>query len=89
MSRERLAAYERRWDGEKGWDWRLQRIVGELLYDFDAGQQDEFVRASGEFSQAGLDRLQQYDLSIRDLLRLYPARASDFLKLPRVARHLV
>ncbi|KAB7516103.1 FAD-dependent oxidoreductase [Halosegnis rubeus] len=89
VSRERLAAYERRWDGEKGWDWRLQRIVGELLYDFDAGQQDEFVRASGEFSRAGLDRLQQYDLSIRDLLRLYPARASDFLKLPRVARHLV
>lgn len=88
VSRERLAGYEQRWNGEKGWDWRLQRIVGELLYDFDAGQQDEFVRASGEFSQAGLDRLQRYDLSVRDLLRLYPARASDLLKLPRVARHL-
>ncbi|RNJ25495.1 NAD(P)/FAD-dependent oxidoreductase [Halosegnis longus] len=88
VSRERLAAYEQRWNGEKGGDWRLQRVVGELLYDFDAGQQDEFVRASGEFSRAGLDRLQQYELTLRDLLRLYPARASDVLKLPRVARHL-
>ena len=87
-SRDRLAAYERRWNAEKGDEWRLQRIVGELLYDFDAGQQDEFVRSSGAFSQAGLDRLQRYELTLADLLRLYPARASDLSKLPRVARHL-
>ncbi|MDZ7745132.1 MAG: NAD(P)/FAD-dependent oxidoreductase [Halobacteriales archaeon] len=87
-SRDRLAEYERHWNSEKGGKWRLQRIVGELLYDFDAGQQNGFVRASGEFSQAGLNRLQRYELTVRDLLRLYPARASDVLKLPRVARHL-
>jgi len=36
LSREFLSAYERRWNRENGTDWRLQNILGELLYDFDA-----------------------------------------------------
>jgi digeranylgeranylglycerophospholipid reductase len=87
-SRERLAAYERRWNERKGRRWRTQRIVGELLYDFDPDQQERFVRAAGRLSPAQLDRLQRYDLTLRDLLGLYPFRPGDLRKLPALVRHL-
>ena len=87
-SRSRLAAYERRWNDEKGGAWKLQRAVGELLYDFDPGQQDRFVRAAGGMSPAQLDRLQRYELTIPDLLELYPFQLSDLWKAPALARHI-
>ena len=87
-SRERLAPYERRWNDEKGLHWRVQRIVGELLYDFDADRQTRFVRKAGRMDRAGARRLQQYELSARDYLSLYPFDPSDVGKLPRLLRHV-
>jgi digeranylgeranylglycerophospholipid reductase len=88
LSREFLSAYERRWNRENGTDWRLQHILGELLYDFDADQQDHFVENCGRLSPAQLDRLQRYDLTLRDLLGLYPFSIADLVKIPRLTRHL-
>jgi len=87
-SRERLAAYERRWDRQKGRDWKRQRVVGELLYDFDARQQDRFVERAARLSPAQLDRLQRYELGLSDLLELYPFEAADLRKAPKLLRHL-
>ena len=88
-SREMLARYEQRWNDEKGSKWKTQRIVGELLYDFDAHQQDAFVRKSGDLSPEQLDRLQQYELSLPDLLSLYPFKVRDIPKAPTLLRHVV
>jgi digeranylgeranylglycerophospholipid reductase len=86
-SREALSAYERRWNREKGPKWKLQRVVGELLYDFDADQQNRFVRKAGRLSAAQTDRLQRYELTLRDLLSLYPFRLGDLSKAPTLLRH--
>jgi digeranylgeranylglycerophospholipid reductase len=88
VSRERLAAYERRWREEKGRAWTLQRVVGELLYDFDADQQDRFVRKVDGLSPAATERLRTYELSFRDLVGLYPFAPKDLVKVPRLMRHL-
>lgn len=88
-SREALVEYERRWNREKGPKWRMQRIVGELLYDFDARQQTRFVERAGRLSDEQLDRLQRYELTVRDLLALYPFEPRDVSKAPRLLRHLV
>jgi len=87
-SRERLVEYGRRWNREKGRDWKLQRMVGELLYDFDPGRQDRFVRKAGNLTAGQVDRLQRYDLRIRDLLALYPFDLGDVRELPALIRHL-
>ncbi|MFC6975973.1 NAD(P)/FAD-dependent oxidoreductase [Halomicroarcula sp. GCM10025709] len=87
-SRSGLAPYERRWNDEKGGAWKLQRAVGELLYDFAPVQQDRFVRAAGGMSPRQLDRLQRYELTIPDLLELYPFQFSDLWKAPALARHI-
>jgi digeranylgeranylglycerophospholipid reductase len=87
VSRAALAPYERRWNAEKGSRWRTQRVVGELLYDFTPAQQDRFVRRAGGLSGDQLDRLQRYDLSLRDLLSLYPFDPRDLWKLPALLRH--
>jgi digeranylgeranylglycerophospholipid reductase len=87
-SRERLAAYEQRWNGENGRKWQTQRMVGELLYDFDADQQNRFVHNAGDLSDAQTVRLQQYDLTIRDLLSLYPFKPKDIRKAPTLLRHI-
>jgi hypothetical protein len=59
-----------------------------LLYDFDADQQARFVRKAGGMDRAGACRLQQYELSARDYLSLYPFDPSDIGKLPRLLRHV-
>ncbi len=87
-SREALAPYERRWNREKGQTWRTQRMIGELLYDFSPAQQDGFVRRAGRLSKAQLERFQQYELTVRDLLGLYPPAARDLRKLPTLLRHV-
>jgi digeranylgeranylglycerophospholipid reductase len=87
-SRDRLAGYERRWNRERGRRWKLQRIVGELLYDFDASQQDRFVENADALTDDQVRRLQRYDLTIRDLLELYPFDPGDLRKLPLLARHV-
>jgi digeranylgeranylglycerophospholipid reductase len=87
-SRERLAVYEDRWNDEKGIDWRIQRIVCELLYDFTAGQQRQFVTSAGRLSDAQVDRLQRYELTLRDYLELYPFDASDLSKVRELVRHV-
>ncbi|MBO4248488.1 NAD(P)/FAD-dependent oxidoreductase [Halomicrobium sp. IBSBa] len=88
VSRSFLSAYERRWNREKGSNWKRQRIAGELLYDFDAAQQNRFVANSGRLSDAQLDRLQRYELTLPDLLSLYPFRLDDVRKAPTLLRHL-
>jgi digeranylgeranylglycerophospholipid reductase len=87
-SRGGLAPYERRWNDQKGFHWRIQRIVGELLYDFDADQQARFVRKAGRLDREGAARLQRYELSLRDYLSLYPFDPSDVRKVPRLLRHV-
>jgi digeranylgeranylglycerophospholipid reductase len=87
-SREKLSAYESRWNREKGSKWKTQRMVGELLYDFDAEQQDQFVRKSGQLSPAQADRLQRYELTLGDLLGLYPFKLKDVPKAPTLLRHV-
>jgi digeranylgeranylglycerophospholipid reductase len=88
VSRDRLLAYERRWNAEKGRNWRVQRIVGELLYDFDADQQDRFVRNADALRSNQVDRLQRYELTLGDLLGLYPFKLRDVPKLPALLRHV-
>jgi hypothetical protein len=63
-------------------------MVGELLYDFTPDQQNRFVRASGRLSDAAADRLQRYELSVRDYLSLYPFTPRDLRKVPKLLRHL-
>ncbi len=87
-SRERLREYERRWNDAKGWSWKLQRVVSELLYDFDADQQDEFVRRVDDLSRSAAERLRRYDLDPLSLARLYPFKRKDLSKLPRVVSYL-
>jgi digeranylgeranylglycerophospholipid reductase len=87
-SRSHLIGYQRRWNREKGSKWRTQRIVGELLYDFDAGRQNRFVRNAGRLSDDQADRLQRYELALPDLVSLYPFDPRDVLKLPTLLRHL-
>ncbi|MDS0474629.1 NAD(P)/FAD-dependent oxidoreductase [Natrinema sp. 1APR25-10V2] len=87
-SRGTLSAYEERWNRERGSKWKIQRIVGELLYDFDADQQNAFVRNVGRLSDEQARRLQRYDLTIRDLMSLYPFRPKDLLKAPALLRHV-
>ena len=89
LSRDRLCPYEERWNREYGDRWRLQRILSDLLYDFTPGQQDRFVRAIERLSDGGADRLQRYDLSVRDLLTLYPFEPRDLQKAPGFARQLL
>lgn len=88
-SRERLRAYEERWNREYGGRWRLQRLLSDLLYDFTPSQQDRFVRAIARLGDGGADRLQRYDLTVRDLLTLYPFEPRDLRKLPGLVRQLV
>lgn len=88
LSRERLRAYEERWNREYGGRWRLQRVLSDLLYDFTPDQQDRFVRAVERLGDGGADRLQRYDLSVRDLLTLYPFEPRDLRKAPGLARQL-
>lgn len=87
-SRERLRAYEQQWNTEKGANWKTQRMVGELLYDFTGSQQNRFVANADQLSGDQADRLQRYDLTLRDLLGLYPITLTDLPKLPTVVRHL-
>ena len=87
-SREALATYERDWDERKGRNWKLQQMIGELLYDFDADQQDRFVRKAGDLSVAQVRRLQRYELSVSDLLGLYPFKLRDLRKVPALLGHL-
>jgi digeranylgeranylglycerophospholipid reductase len=88
-SREFLAAYERRWNREKGPKWKTQRVVGELLYDFDAAQQDRFVERVDRLSARQADRLQRYELTLSDLLGLYPFKPKDLPKVPTLLRHVL
>lgn len=87
-SRARLRAYEERWNREYGGKWRLQRLLSDLLYDFTPSQQDRFVRAIERLGDGGADRLQRYDLSVRDLLTLYPFEPRDLEKVPGLLRQL-
>ena len=87
-SRERLAQYEARWNREKGSKWKTQRMIGELLYDFDAEQQDRFVRNAGDLSAAQAERLQRYELTLSDLVGLYPFKLKDVPKAPTLFRHV-
>ncbi|WP_123539122.1 NAD(P)/FAD-dependent oxidoreductase [Halosimplex salinum] len=87
-SRERLSVYEDAWNDEKGLQWRIQRIVCELLYDFTPEQQRRFVTSAGRLSDAQVGRLQAYELTVGDYLDLYPFDPSDLSKLPAIARHV-
>jgi len=89
VSRERLTAHERQWNAENGHQYRLQRLVGNLLYDFDADQQRRFVRNVGRLSETQLDRFERYEPTVRDLLDLYPAAPRDARKLPTLLRYVV
>jgi digeranylgeranylglycerophospholipid reductase len=88
VTRDALAAYETRWNREKGPKWKLQRVVGELLYDFDGEQQDRFVANAGTLSEEQTARLQRYELTVPDLLGLYPFKLKDTRKLPALVRHV-
>lgn len=87
-SRSKLVEYEKRWNREKGSKWKTQRMVGELLYDFDIDQQDGFVQKTGKLSSKQADRLQRYELTFLDLISLYPFKLKDMLKAPALLRHL-
>lgn len=87
-SRRSLSAYEERWNRDKGPKWKTQRVVGELLYDFDADQQNGFVRKIGQLSDEQAKRLQKYELTVADLLSLYPFKLKDIPKVPRLLRHI-
>ena len=85
-SRERLAAYERRWNEQRGGHWRRQNLVSHLLYGFDADQQRRFAEKMGALSPAQVDRFETYDLTLRDYLSIYPYSLRDLGRLPGVLR---
>lgn len=87
-SRRRLREYERRWTDETARKWKLQRAIGELLYHFDADQQDEFVERVDRLSPSEAERLRTYSLSYLDLARLCPFKLNDVPRLPRLVRYL-
>lgn len=87
-SRQFLSAYEERWNQEKGAKWKTHRIVGELLYDFDADQQNQFVRRLGQLTDEQAKRLQKYELTVTELLSLYPFNLEDLPKIPSLIRHI-
>jgi digeranylgeranylglycerophospholipid reductase len=87
-SKGKLIEYEKRWNREKGPKWKTQRMVGELLYDFNADQQNRFVRKAGQLSDKQVDRLQRYELTFSDLLSLYPFQPKDIPKAPTLFRHI-
>lgn len=89
VSRDALVSYEQRWNREKGPKWQTQRVVGELLYDFDTDQQNQFVEKTGQLTDAQAERLQQYELTLSDLLSLYPFKAKDLWKAPTLLRHVL
>jgi digeranylgeranylglycerophospholipid reductase len=89
VSRERLAAYEHRWNAENGHRYRLQRLVGNLLYEFDADQQRRFVENADRLSAAQLDRFERYEPTVGDLLELYPYALQDVRKLPTLLSYVV
>lgn len=88
-SRTDLVEYEKRWNQNKGPKWKTQRMVGELLYDFHADQQNQFVRNAGDLSTEQANRLQRYELTLLDLLSLYPFKAKDIPKAPTLLRHVL
>lgn len=89
VSQAKLVEYEQRWNREKGPNWKTQRMVGELLYDFDADQQNRFVQNVGELSGKQADRLQRYELTLLDLISLYPFKITDIPKGPTLLRHVL
>lgn len=88
VSRERLQEYEDRWNQSKGDNWKIQRIGGELIYDFSPDQQNRFVENIDELSDDEAERLQEYDMSLGDLAKIYPFAFKDIKKAPRLVRHL-
>jgi digeranylgeranylglycerophospholipid reductase len=88
-SESRLRGYERRWNERKGRSWKLQRVVGELLYDFDADQQDAFVERVARLSPTEAEQLRTYSLGPVALARLYPFKFKDVRKFPTLVGHLV
>jgi len=87
-SQQTLSEYERRWNTEKGPKWKTQRMIGELLYDFDSDQQNKFVQNTGRLTDEQAMRLQRYDLTTTDLLSLYPFKMKDIPKIPTLLRHI-
>ncbi|MFC4357379.1 NAD(P)/FAD-dependent oxidoreductase [Halobium salinum] len=88
VSRPWLLPYERRWNDRRGRAWKLQRVVSELLYDFDDAQQDAFVERVAALPPGKAERLRTYELDTLSLARLYPFRPKDLPKLPTILRHL-
>lgn len=88
LSEERLRDYEREWNQEKGRNWGIQRVVGELIYDFSERQQDGFVRRSNQLSDKEVEELRRYDMSLSTLLKLYPPELKDLKKAQKLIRHL-
>lgn len=87
-SEKKLIEYEKRWNRDKGSRWKMQRMVGELLYDFNAEQQNQFVKKAGQLSDTQVSRLQRYELTLIDLLSLYPPKLKDISKVPKLFRHI-
>ncbi|MFB6151483.1 MAG: NAD(P)/FAD-dependent oxidoreductase [Haloarculaceae archaeon] len=83
-SRERLAAYEERWNAARGRHWRRQRLVGELLYEFGPDQQRRFVENVGRLSPPQWERFRRYEPTLRDLLALYPFSLQDARQVPKL-----
>ncbi|MFB6140744.1 MAG: NAD(P)/FAD-dependent oxidoreductase [Halosimplex sp.] len=88
VSRERLAAYERRWKRDRGRHWRRQNLISHLFYGFDADQQRRFVQKIDGLSPAQVERFEAYDLTLRDYLSVYPLSGRDLLRVPRVLRRI-
>ncbi len=89
ISEESLRRYDQRWNQEKGRGWRIQKIFGELIYDFNENQQDEFVRRSDQLSEEEIEDFMSYEIPLRTLARLYPFEIKDLKKAPELGRHLI
>lgn len=89
LSEQKLREYENTWNQQKGKKWRNQRIVGELLYDFNEKQQDEFIQRADQLSEEKVEDLRKYDLSLIDLAKIYPFDTKDIKKVPTLARHFL
>lgn len=88
VSQQMLSKYETRWNNKKGPKWKTQRMIGELLYDFDPNQQNKFVQNTGQLTDEQAMRLQRYELTTTDLISLYPFKLKDIPKIPTLLRHI-
>ena len=84
-----LMTYSKKWNQSKSTRWKMQHIMADMIYNFSENQQDEFVDALGAMNQKQIDRLQKYNLQLKDILSMYPFRITDMPNLAQSTKDVI